>query len=55
MTARDGADLHHPPDPQHVPIRVAHYWEETGKDPRPVYTAPTEAAAAERFEEFDAK
>lgn len=26
-----------------------------GKDLRPVYTAPTEAAARERFEEFDAK
>ncbi|WP_344049976.1 IS256 family transposase, partial [Microbacterium aoyamense] len=32
-----------------------HYWEEMGKDLRPVYTAPTEAAAAERFKEFDAK
>jgi len=32
-----------------------HYWEEMGKDLRPVYTAPTEAAAVERFEEFDAK
>jgi transposase-like protein len=32
-----------------------HYWEEMGKDLRPVYTAPTEAAARERFEEFDAK
>lgn len=26
-----------------------------GKDLRPVYTAPTEAAARERFEKFDAK
>ncbi len=32
-----------------------HYWEEMGKDLRPVYTAPTEAAARERLEEFDAK
>ncbi len=32
-----------------------HYWEEMGKVLRPVYTAPTEAAAAERFREFDAK
>ena len=32
-----------------------HYWEEMSKDLRPVYTAPTEAAARERFEEFDAK
>lgn len=29
--------------------------EEMGKNLRPVYTAPTEAAAAERFREFDAK
>ncbi len=32
-----------------------HYWEEMGKDFRPVYTAPTEAAAVERFREFNAK
>jgi transposase-like protein len=32
-----------------------HYWEEMGKDLKPVYTAPTEAAARERFSEFDAK
>ena len=32
-----------------------HYWEEMGKDLRPVYTAPTEAAARERFDEFDTK
>ena len=32
-----------------------HYWEEMGKDLRPVYTAPTEAAALERFAEFDTK
>lgn len=32
-----------------------HYWEEMGKDLKPVYTAPTEAAARERFAEFDAK
>jgi transposase-like protein len=28
------------------------YWEQLAKDLRPVYTAPTEAAAAERFAEF---
>jgi transposase-like protein len=28
------------------------YWEQMAKDLRPVYTAPTEAAAAERFAEF---
>lgn len=32
-----------------------HYRKEMGKDLRPVYTAPTEAAARERFEEFDTK
>ena len=31
------------------------YWEEMGKDLRPVYTAPTETAARERFDEFDTK
>ena len=30
-----------------------HYWEKMGKDLKPVYTAPTEAAARERFTEFD--
>ncbi len=28
------------------------YWEQMAKDLRPVYTAPTEAAAAARFEKF---
>src|ERR1700712_1030573 len=28
------------------------YWEQMAKDLRPVYTAPTEAAAAARFDEF---
>jgi transposase-like protein len=31
------------------------YWEQIAKDIRPVYTAPTEAAAKERFVEFTAK
>lgn len=28
------------------------YWDQIGKDLKPIYTAPTEAAAAERFAEF---
>ena len=31
------------------------YWEQIGKDLRPVYTAPTEAAAEARFSEFAEK
>lgn len=31
------------------------YWGEMSRDLRPVYTAPSEAAARERFAEFDAK
>jgi transposase-like protein len=31
------------------------YWDQMSKDLRPVYTAPTEAAAKERFAEFTAK
>ncbi|WP_373889276.1 IS256 family transposase [Nocardia sp. XZ_19_369] len=31
------------------------YWDEMSKDLKPVYTAPTEAAATERFGEFAAK
>ena len=31
------------------------YWEEMSRDLRPVYTAPLEAAARERFAEFDSK
>jgi transposase-like protein len=30
------------------------YWDQIAKDIRPVYTAPTEAAAKERFVEFTA-
>ena len=31
------------------------YWDEMSRDLRPVYTAPSEAAARERFTEFDSK
>jgi putative transposase len=31
------------------------YWDEMSRDLRPVYTAPSEAAARERFAEFDGK
>lgn len=31
------------------------YWDEMSRDLRPVYTAPSEAAARERFTEFNAK
>lgn len=31
------------------------YWDEMSRDLRPVYTAPSEAAAKERFTEFSAK
>jgi putative transposase len=31
------------------------YWDEIGRDLRPLYTAPSETAARERFAEFDAK
>jgi transposase-like protein len=31
------------------------YWDQIAKDIRPVYTAPSEAAAKERFAEFTAK
>ena len=31
------------------------YWDEMSRDLRPVYTAPSEQAARERFAEFDAK
>jgi putative transposase len=31
------------------------YWDELSRDLRPVYTAPSEPAARERFAEFDAK
>jgi putative transposase len=31
------------------------YWQEMSRDLRPVYTAPSETAARERFMEFDAK
>jgi hypothetical protein len=31
------------------------YWDEMSRDLRPVYTAPSEAAAKERFAEFSGK
>ena len=32
-----------------------HYWQEMSRDLKPVYTAPSETVAKERFMEFDAK
>jgi putative transposase len=37
------------------PFSSRRYWDEMSRDLRPVYTAPSEQAARERFAEFDAK
>jgi transposase-like protein len=43
-------------DPQHIPVRLSQVLgDEMSRDLRPVYTAPSEAVARERFAEFDAK
>ncbi len=41
----------------HNTVRLAsrQYWDEMARDLRPVYTAPSESAAKERFGEFGAK
>jgi transposase-like protein len=39
-----------PSDPQHIPVRIT-YRDEMSRDLRPVYTAPSEAVARERFAE----
>ena len=54
LGSHGGADLHPAPDPQHLPLRPRKYWDQMAKDLRPIYTAPTEAAAEARFEEFAA-
>ena len=40
---------------QQLSLFVPRYWDQIAKDIRPVYTAPTEAAAKERFVEFTTK
>ena len=55
LGAHHGAALHHPPDPQHVPVRVAEVLGPDRPDLRPVYTAATEAAAKARFAEFTSR
>ena len=55
MAADHGADLHHPPDPQHVPLRVAEVLDKISIDLRPIYTAPTATDVRLRYEEFAAK
>ena len=55
VAATRGADVHHPPAAQHVPLRLPKYWDQIAHDLRPVYTAATEAEALARFEEFAEK
>ena len=40
---------------QHLRYASRKYWDQIAKEIRPVYTAPTEAAAKERFVEFTEK
>lgn len=37
------------------PYAARRYWDELSRDPRPIYTAPFELAAKERFMEFPGK
>jgi putative transposase len=48
-------NLRDPPDPQHLPLAPLHHWDELSRGLKPVHTAPTEAAARERFWEFEAE
>jgi hypothetical protein len=52
LAADHRADLRHPPARQDVRYAGRQDWAKIAKDPRPVYTAPTEAAAAAWLEEF---
>jgi hypothetical protein len=49
LAGRAGPGVCAAPDPQYASGK---YWEQMARDLRPVYTAPTEQAAAARFEEF---
>ena len=51
--ARNGrANLRDPPAAGVVPVRRTQHWDAIAKALRPVYSAPTEAAARARFAEF---
>ena len=55
VAAGDGADLHHPPDPQHLPARLQRDWDELKRDVKPIYTAVNAAAARAAFDELAEK
>jgi transposase-like protein len=44
--------MHRSPDSQQHPLLARQDWDKVAKDRKPVYTAPSEAAATERFLEF---
>jgi transposase-like protein len=52
---RSCANLCDPFGAQHLRYASRKYWEQIARDIGPVYTAPTEAAAKERFVEFTTK
>ncbi len=55
MAADHRANLRGPPSPQHLRLRLPQDWAEIAKDLKPVYTAPSEQAALDRFAEFSDK
>ena len=55
VAADHGADLHHPPDPQHVPARVPAGLGPLKRDVKPIYTAANAAAARAALDELAEK
>ena len=52
LAAGRRADLRRPPAAEHFRYAGRQHWDAIAKALKPVYTAPTEAAALERFAEF---
>lgn len=55
MAADHRANLRGPPPPQYYAYASRKDWAEIAKDLKPVYTAPSEQAALDRFAEFSDK
>lgn len=52
MAGDHGPNMCNPFDPQYVSVSSRQYWDALKHDLRPIYTAPTEAAARAAFEDL---
>jgi hypothetical protein len=55
VAASHAADLHHPPDPQNLPVPLEELLGQIAADLKPIYGAPSSEAVWAALEEFEEK